>query len=109
MHVLENLESIPAVRQILVPDGEGGYDAYDSLKDLMDIMASVTTDEIKIIRSMTRYILADVAYVFGLKNIKCPKCGAPTEFVPVDVGTLVFQEHERLMNTTIDVTKWHLI
>ena len=109
MHILENMESIPAIRQIMVPDGEGGYDPYDSLKDLMDILASVSTDEIKIIRSMTRYILADSICYFGLKNIKCPKCGTPTEYVPVDIGTLVFQEHERLQNTTIDVTKWHLI
>ena len=75
----------------------------------MDILASVSTDEIKIVRSMTRYILADSICYFGLKNIKCPKCGTPTEYVPVDIGTLVFQEHERLQNTTIDVTKWHLI
>ena len=109
MHVLENLESIPAIRQIMIPDGTGGYDPYDSLKDLMDILASVSTDEIKIIRSMTRYILADSICYFGLKNVTCPKCGTPTEYVPVDVGTLVFQEHERLQNTTIDVTKWHLI
>lgn len=109
MSVLENLECIPAVRRILVPDGSGEYEEYTDLENMLNILGSLSLDEIKLVRSLTRSILIDCIPQFGLEKIQCPKCGTKTSFIQVNVGSLVFRAHEQLQNTTVDVKKWRLI
>ena len=104
-HTYDDLQSIPAIRRIFVPDNKGGYDDYDTLKDMIDVLGSLTPEETKIVRSVTRSVIADTTIQFGVRNIVCPKCGAKTEFVPIDIGNVVFQTYEQLRNTNVDVTK----
>lgn len=107
--ILENLECVPAIRRILIPDGNGGYDEYSDLKNMLNILGSLSLNEIKLVKSLTRSILVDCIPQFGLEKIQCPKCGTKTSFISVNISSLVFRAHEQLLNTTVDVKKWRLI
>ena len=108
-HIKMDLFVIPAIRRILVPDGKGGHDPYDTLKDMIDILGDVSPDETKIIRAIASKTLAGLAPTFGLSGIKCPKCGTVTEFLSADVSDMVFRAYTQQENTTVDVEKLHLI
>lgn len=108
-HIKMDLFVIPAIRQILVPDGNGGYDPYDTLKDMIDILGTVLPDETKIIRAIATKTLSGLAPTFGLSKIICPKCGQVTEFLPAEVADMVFRAYTQQENTTVDAEKLHLI
>ena len=94
------------VREILVPDGQGGWDRYEDLKDVLAILNSLQPDEVKIVTSLAEDIKYKSEPFIGVENVECPNCGAKTRLVPLDVSNLLFLARETLQNTTVDVSKW---
>ena len=94
------------VREILVPDGQGGWDRYEDLKDILAILNSLHPDEVKIVTSLAEDIKYKSEPFIGVENVECPNCGAKTRLVPLDVSNLLFLARETLQNTTVDVSKW---
>ncbi len=103
---LQNISIAPFVRGVFVPDGKGGYDQYEELKDVIDALSDIAIDESKIVRSLAADIRSKMDPVFGVENVVCPHCGAKTKFINLDIGNLLFQAREMLENTTVDVSKW---
>ena len=103
---LQNISIAPFVRGVFVPDGKGGYDQYEELKDVIDALSDIAIDESKIVRSLAADIRSKMDPVFGVENVICPHCGAKTKFINLDIGNLLFQAREMLENTTVDVSKW---
>lgn len=104
--VVQNIGIATFVRSIFVPDGNGGYDQYEELKDIIDALSEISIDESKIVRSLAEDIRSKMDPVFGVENVICPHCGAKTKFINLDIGNLLFQAREMLENTTVDVSKW---
>lgn len=94
------------IRNVLVPDGNGGYDQYESLEDILAIMNSLNPEECKIVCALADDIRDRSEPVIGVENVKCPYCGTRTRLLTLDVASLLFRARETLQNTTVDVSRW---
>lgn len=97
------------IRKFLVPDGHGGYDEFEDLKDELAVMNNLPPEEAEIIRNLAEDLQSKTEPFIGLENVVCPNCGAKTRILGLDIGTLLFHARETLQNTAVDVTKWRLI
>ena len=97
-----NLLFLMGLRSVLV-SVDGKYQRLYGYKNILEALYNIDPEEIRIIQSIVRKIIAEYQASFGLKNVVCPHCGHVTESLPLNIDDVVFQTHQTLMSTEINV------
>lgn len=80
------------------------YVKYDSFKDILDAVYSISPEEIKLLTAILQSSILIYTPIFAVENVKCTHCGTETPRVPIDIDSLVFTTVGRLKNTQISVS-----
>jgi hypothetical protein len=90
------------IRGIYVPDDDGEYFEFTSSMDIIKLVYSLSTLDLKVLYKMNEKLFKDSTMEFGLMNVVCPHCRATTNTVPIDVETVLFYKYHQEVNTKLD-------
>lgn len=81
-----------AISRILIPDDECPDEPYeiDNIKDIVEVLYTLKDVDVNILADQTSNYADGLTFDFGMLNLKCPKCGNITKYVPLNIETLLF-------------------
>lgn len=110
---VKNLGSIIVniVRSISIPiKGQSGtYKKFDTVDDILEICYVLSPREFKFLFNLIQKYISDYTVRFGLRDVKCPKCGTLSKFVSVPIDDQVFRMYQAQMSTDLDLKNMPVI
>ena len=97
-----NLLFLMGLRSVMMAV-DGKYQRFYGYKNILEALYNIDNEEIQIIQSIVRKVITEYQASFALKNVVCPHCGQVTETLPLNIDDLVFQTHQTLLSTEINV------
>jgi len=84
------------------PDAPGEYFEIDDAAEITQVVYSLDNKDILVLSKQSELLLEDIAFDFGLMNVKCPHCGDYREEVPFDIESILFYRYQQEMNTSVE-------
>lgn len=104
-----NLMLMQVVRGFRVPGKDGGYaHIFEADKVLEYMNHYLPSEDYAYVRAIVDQAAPAYTPSFCLRGLKCPKCGNYVEKISVDIYTLVFQAHQHMMTTSIELKELEL-
>lgn len=81
-----------AISRILIPDDECPEEPYEveDIKDIVEVLYSLKDVDINILADQTSNYADGLTFDYGMLNLKCPKCGSVTKYIPLNIESLLF-------------------
>lgn len=106
---IENLQMLQIVRGFRIPDkNEGWVQISDSDRVLEYLDKYISSEDYLYVSTIVYTAMGAYVPRFTIKGLKCPYCGNYVEKISVDIYTLVFQAHQRQINTSVTLKELDL-
>lgn len=98
-----NMLMLTTVRAVLVPKGDGTYDEFTTVRDIVYALYNIKPEEFSIITGLAEKYSSVYQPQFAMVNAVCPHCGQKTEKIPLDISQLVFQKYQLMINSDVNL------
>lgn len=103
-----NTLMLSGIQAVYVPDkivnGKMTYKKYVNYEDMINALYMIKPEEVSILINLLARYSSAYNSTYEIRNVICPLCGQPTDFIPVEVSQLIFFKYRKLMNTELDTS-----